>query len=639
MKQIYRLYGIPHRINRIAYLSVLSLLLILLTTNGHAQVNAYARVTAIGTNSGRSVLTIASRNQTYHTFAAGEQVIVMQMKDNVIGTNTGNNNSFGNLANINNAGFFHVATIYSVTATTMTFTELLPNKFTIGTNSSVQVVSFQNLSTGNFTTTQNLTAVAWNATTGTGGVIALQVPGTFTVNHSISADGSGFAGGAVSDDHEDVCTPDLYRTNSADHGAKGEGIYLATSNTYTRGRGRILTGGGGGNDDNSGGGGGSNYSAGGEGGPGWTCNATPAGGLGGISLNSYLMAGTRLFLGGGGGGGQGNNGTQTAGAAGGGIIIIKANLLITNCSSSFVRISSNGNAAAGTSGGGNDGAGGAGAGGTILMQVNNFNVPAGCPLRIQANGGNGGDVNNTGAHGGGGGGGQGAIIFGGSLPTNNITNSTTPGVGGKNSSASNATNAGSGSGTANAGVISGVGSVLATRIINFTAERINKKAVLRWIASEEANTVYTIQRATDGIHFVTIGTVKSTGTAVSSHTFNDHNPVAGKNYYQLQISSDQSTQPSYSTIVSVNMSEPQAVAVAWPNPAHDHFNISVDNDYNNKSHELIITNLTGKVMYRNTYKPVNGSITVTPAMPLTPGLYIFKLASEGHEQVGKLMIR
>src|SRR5687767_4117109 len=131
MKQIYRLYGIPCRIQlRTLSIALTLLSFVLLTVTSHAQVNAYAKVTGITTSNGRSVLTISNRNQTYHTFAAAEQVIVMQMQDNVIGGNTNNNAAFGTLSAIGNAGFYDVATIYSVTATTMTLTGLLLPTFT-----------------------------------------------------------------------------------------------------------------------------------------------------------------------------------------------------------------------------------------------------------------------------------------------------------------------------------------------------------------------------------------------------------------------------------------------------------------------------------------------------------------------------
>jgi hypothetical protein len=645
MKQFYRLYGIPQWRIRIPVLSILSFsFFLLLTISSQAQIlNAYARVNSITTTSGRTTLNITNTNQTHHTFTVGEQVLVIQMQANIIGTNTNDNTNFGNLtaANIGNAGFYDVGTIYSLTGSTgITLTDVLPAKFSFTANNRVQVVSFQKLTT-NFPTTAPITAVPWDASLGTGGVVALQVPGTLTINHNITADGQGFVGGAKSTDFQDgSCGSATYISSSTTYGAKGDGIYYNTNSNYSRGRGKILSGGGGGSQGNAGGGGGSNFSAGGLGGPGWSCTgANSAGGLGGIELKNYMLAGTRLFMGGGGGGGQGNNNETTAGANGGGIIVIHANTITTGCTGT-VRISANGNNSANPTGTGADGAGGAGAAGTILLHVSNFTVPASCPLSVQAIGGNGGSVTNIDTHGGGGGGGEGAIIYAAALPTTNITNSATPGAGGKNSSASGATSAGSGA-NATGAVISGVGAVLPVRLIHFAAENINKKAVLNWTASDEANAGFTILHATDGVHFTPIGTVNGTGnsTTATNYSFTHPNAAPGKNYYQLQISGDVTTSITYSAIVSVNMNEEKSLAVAWPNPAHDHFSIKVSNEYANKMHQVVITDLTGKLMYTNTYKPAGGSITVTPAQPLKQGMYIFKLTSEGYEQSGKLFIK
>src|SRR5579872_5718945 len=65
-------------------------------------INAYAKVTAVS----GSVLTLSNINQTYHTFAVGEQVILIQMQDNVIGGNTANNASFGSISAIGSAGLY-----------------------------------------------------------------------------------------------------------------------------------------------------------------------------------------------------------------------------------------------------------------------------------------------------------------------------------------------------------------------------------------------------------------------------------------------------------------------------------------------------------------------------------------------------
>ena len=65
--------------------------------NTQAQpVNGYAEVTAIS----GTTLTLAATDETYDDFADGESIIIMQMQDDVIGANTGDNASFGNLHDI-----------------------------------------------------------------------------------------------------------------------------------------------------------------------------------------------------------------------------------------------------------------------------------------------------------------------------------------------------------------------------------------------------------------------------------------------------------------------------------------------------------------------------------------------------------
>lgn len=640
MKSFFRLNGSLFFIGSIP-INISLLLFTLFTISGHAQVNAYAKVTAISTTSGRSELTISNINQTYHTFAAGDDVIIIQMQDNVIGGNTANNADFGKLSTIAATGLYEVATIGTITSTNMTLTSALRNTYTIGNNSSVQVVSFTNPGSGNYTTTANITAVPWNASLGTGGIVAFQVGGTLTLNHSIITDGQGFAGGNISDSGSVSCGTAtlIYATTSTINAVKGNGIYMNTTG-FTRGRAPLLTGGGGGSAHNGGGGGGGNFSTGGEGGPGFNCAAGPASGLGGIAIGTYMAAGTRLSMGGGGGGGQGNDNAQTPGANGGGIIIIKADTLTTGCSAAIVRISANGNNAISTSSQGNDGAGGAGAGGTIYLQVGHYNAPSACPLTIQANGGAGGNVSHRDEHGGGGGGGQGALIFQGYLPAANITATTLPGTGGLNGNLTSATRAGNGGGPDNAGIIV-LSIVLPIRLIYFSAENKNKQVVLYWTSADDAGSSYHVQHAPDGIHFTNIGIIKGAGnnTAVMNYTFTDHSSRTGRNYYRLAITGDAAAKTAYSSIVSVDLSAAQNMPVAYPNPAHDHFNIAVNDISSNNNCMVTITDLTGRIIFTATCKPANNIITVVPVKPLKPGLYLFKITGESRGRTGKLMIQ
>ena len=329
--------------------------------------------------------------------------------------NTSDNSSFGTLSTIANAGTYEIATINSVAGmpSSLTITANLGNTYNTTTNGVVQIISFNQLSAGNYTTTSNITGVAWNGSVG--GVVAFWVGGTLTLANSVSADGLGFRGGSLNTNYEVNCEPNVYDTTSSNYAYKGEGIFSSTTINYTNqtGRGPLINGGGGGSDDNGGGGGGGNFTAGGQGGPGWTCtSANASGGLGGVSLGSYTTGYSKLFMGGGGGSGQQNNSVGTAGTAGGGIIFIGATTITSSCSGS-IKISANGIAASNS---GNDGSGGAGAGGDIEFGATTYTVPASCPLNIQANGGNGGSVGDPGSHGGGGGGGQGAVVYSGASP-------------------------------------------------------------------------------------------------------------------------------------------------------------------------------------------------------------------------------
>ncbi|OQP44483.1 hypothetical protein A4H97_08895 [Niastella yeongjuensis] len=634
MKQLYRTNGnlsckyctfLPYTLSLLFFL--------LFTIIGHTQTikNAYAKVNSIATVGGKSQLTISNESLNGYTWAVNKEVIVIQMQDNVLG-NTTNSSLFGGLLtgnNIGNAGAFEVATVTAVGTSpkTITLDRALTRPFNTGSNASVQVVSFTSLSTGNITTDDDITAIPWDGNLGRGGIVAISVGGTLTLRHEINVDGKGFAGGASSANKDPNCNDDNYFSNSTNYGAKGEGIYLNTDNNYTRGRARLLSGGGGGNSDGAGGAGGSNFSAGGNGA---LDGCSDGGGLGGVALGFSLLTGNRAFLGGGGGGGQGRS-SQSDGGNGGGIILIRAGGLKTSCGSPG--ISANGKAAVGS---GSYGAGGGGAAGTIILQIKSYNVLSACRLDIDANGGRGGSSGNILSSGGaGGGGGQGAILVTGSALMSNISQSTKPGAGG--SKCLFCGSAPGGAGNDGDGEQGGIGVVLPVRLLFFNAESKNDKAVLSWSSADELNVTYTVERSTDGINFTSIGTV--TGTGQPNYTFTDPNAITGTVYYRLVMSGDMNAQIIYSSVKHVSRTSATQVAAAYPNPAHDYFYIRVTGDNNNKQHKVTVTDLAGQVVYTTTGIPANNIIKVTPGRVLKPGLYMFRVTSDGYEQAGKLMIQ
>ena len=99
------------------------LLSLFISTLTNAQIiNAYAEASDIS----GTIISLTHVDEAFASFEDGDQIIIMQMQDNVIGSNTGNNPNFGLLSEIKSTGLFEIVTISSHTEASGT-----PNKFTI----------------------------------------------------------------------------------------------------------------------------------------------------------------------------------------------------------------------------------------------------------------------------------------------------------------------------------------------------------------------------------------------------------------------------------------------------------------------------------------------------------------------------
>ncbi len=406
-----------------------------------------------GASSGAGTITVASAAG----IAAGDVLMLYQAQGATITTT--NTSGYGAVTALNNAGryeFVSVAAVAGNTITLGTACSATPLRFSY--SSGAQVVRVPQYSSLTVNAGASVVPAAWNGSTG--GVVAVIVDGTATINGTINANARGFRGGALDNTSTDAGTDvtAYVAATMADGGEKGESIagsqtvYDGLGGRYNRGA--PANGGGGGNSHNAGGGGGANGGSatgwngqgvpslataawanawnidgtltsttnspgGGRGGytyaaadqnalttaPGaasWAGNnRRERGGLGGRPLanNPSIVGDTRLFFGGGGGAGDGNNSAASAGAAGGGLVYV-----IANAVSGSGALQANGGTATGTVSGHNDAPGGGGGGGSVVLVA-----PSAGALSFSANGGGGGNqlitsVESEGPGGGGGGG-------------------------------------------------------------------------------------------------------------------------------------------------------------------------------------------------------------------------------------------
>lgn len=358
-------------------------------------VNSYSKVVSIGTDAQASTLVLASP-----VLSVEDRVLVVQMQGASISLS--NDPSFGVINDLNGAGLFAWAKVSAVEGPNVRLDRVLPAGFDVG--GSVQVVKVPAV-VEDATVTGTLEAPPWNGETG--GVVALDVPGTLSLAADVEVSGLGFSGGRCSNNDAGlqnitdyfIALPPPPATAANDAGTKGDGITFVDTSKRA-GRGAPANGGGGGHAHNAGGGGGGNGGAGGQGGWNWSDinQFHDIGGRGGRALR----AAGRAFLGGGGGGGQQNNSVGTAGSAGGGLVIVRARKIDGSSLPGGGKPTIRANGAAG-GGAENDGGGGGGAGGTILLDAEEL----GGALRLEAHGGAGGGA--WGGHGPGGGGGGGEV--------------------------------------------------------------------------------------------------------------------------------------------------------------------------------------------------------------------------------------
>ncbi|WP_367388887.1 PKD domain-containing protein [Lewinella sp. LCG006] len=343
-------------------------------TSLSGQINVYSQLISQDDCTNTLVLNDASN------FVPGMGLIIHQMNGANIDLN--NADSYGDITDYNGSGQYEYNSISSISGNEVTLEYTLIHQYS---GNATQVIGFQIYE--NASVDNTLSPAPWNGTTG--GILALEVNGTLTLNADIDASGHGFRGGApisITDNNCNFLTNAddfAYAANNWRGAPKGEGIGAANS-SEPFGRGAQANGGGGGNDHNSGGGGGSLLTAGGQGGR----NDEPStfgcdGDFPGRPGKVLLTDNTLVFAGGGGGSGHANNNTASGGGNGGGIIFIKADAINFAGGS----ILNDGYNATNLSG---DGGGGGGAGGSVLLIANTVSGT----VQIAARGGSGATVNN-----------------------------------------------------------------------------------------------------------------------------------------------------------------------------------------------------------------------------------------------------
>ncbi|MBI2729819.1 MAG: T9SS type A sorting domain-containing protein [Sphingobacteriales bacterium] len=575
-----------------------------------------------------------------------DKVLIIQMKGAAI--NAANSSSFGDISSISTAGNYEFATICGIYSDTVILRTNMVNTYTI--SGLVQLVTMPVY--GSVTVSDTLKAQAWDASTGKGGVLALQVNGILTLNSGISASGKGFSGGTYYN-FGGTCSSffpasnyyyDFVADGLGSGAYKGEGIADFVSAKQC-GKGKQANGGGGGNNHNSGGAGGANYGSGGNGGnqTGLSCNGTNPG-IGGAALSSYgYSAGTnKIFLGGGGGAGHTNNDQGVGGGDGGGIVFIKCDLLDGgnhtieanglqpyNATNSPNIYEANG-----------DGGGGGGAGGAVIIEATTISTN----VTIQAKGGDG---NNSGflsqCTGPGGGGGGGAVWLSSSSLPGTVTTNVNGGANGVVKVAAclnnpNGATAG-GNGSTLLNYVRNEGTAVtctllpANPIINFTGNKNGQSIYLSWHYTNAAVIERVVlERSIDQNHFS--GIKEYTSINQGGDVFTDAETYNSTEYRLLVYT--KTRDKFYSQTLRFKKEGISSLLIS-PVPVKDKLLVEFTA---NKKQALTLTifSVDGKKLWQQQYSVIQGKQTLTVFVPaIAKGIYFLQVNANDELQTKKLI--
>jgi uncharacterized delta-60 repeat protein len=176
-------------------------------------------------------------------------------------------------------------------------------------------------------------------------------------------------------------------------------------------------------------------------------------------------------------------------------------------------------------------------------------------------------------------------------------------------------------------------SVLPVSLLSFTATIQANSVGLQWKTSSEQNTSrFLIERSSDGINFVSIGTVAAAGSSadVKNYSFPDLQPLPGTGFYRLKMI-DADDRFTYSRTVIVNMRALTKKLLLFPNPVNDQLQIRAIGI--NETVTLLISDVSGRILKQEKIQLTGSTSFTVDVHGLTKGNYFLVLKWKGTEEI------
>ncbi len=158
--------------------------------------------------------------------------------------------------------------------------------------------------------------------------------------------------------------------------------------------------------------------------------------------------------------------------------------------------------------------------------------------------------------------------------------------------------------------------ILPLRLLSFSGTTISGCNNLQWRTTNEIDTrKFLVERSTDGIHFINIGTIAAVGTGNNRYQFSDCAGNLRNDFYRIKMV-DVDGSFTYSSIVRLATPATSSLVI-YPNPAKDVVVISCD-DASLLNSELLVVSADGRTVKQTVIRSLPYTL---PISDLLPGLY------------------
>ena len=170
---------------------------------------------------------------------------------------------------------------------------------------------------------------------------------------------------------------------------------------------------------------------------------------------------------------------------------------------------------------------------------------------------------------------------------------------------------------------------------------IDNNVVFNWsTASETNNSFFTVEKSTDGINFIVIGTVIGGGTSTSilNYSFTDYNAYSGSSYYRLKQTDYDGETETFGIITSENCNNNSSVNVTAFNDQTGNISIVIDSDINSNYTAILFDALGKKIGSKDINAEKGSNIFKFDISKINSGIYFISIENGKEKTTKKILI-